>query len=340
MKFKRNSVIGLLVAMAIVFAGIGFAYAQTAADADFDGDGIVGVKDFLLFVARFGTNQGDGKYEAKYDLDGDRAIGVSDFLVFIEFFGQSTVPNEAPKGSFALTGGASLKMMWIEPGTFQMGQHQVGQHDLVVWPLHAVTISEGFYLGKYEVTQEQWESVMGTRPWQGQDYVRSGSDYPAVYVSWEDTQEFIRRLNESEGSNVYRLPTEAEWEYACRAGTTTRWSFGDDESQLRHYAWYYDNAWGVGERDAQIVGTKRANPWGLYDMHGNVIEWVQDWYDGNYYSVSPSVDPQGPSSGSNRVLRGGNFGSDARSLRSATRGNNSPSYRDFYVGFRILREGP
>ena len=241
--------------------------------------------------------------------------------------------------SFTLLGGASLEMVWIDPGTFQMGSpsSEPGR-DSDEGPVHEVTISQGFYLGKYEVTQGQWESVMGTRPWQGQDYVRSGSEYPAVYVSWEDAQEFIRRLNTSLDRNVYRLPTEAEWEYACRAGTTTRWSFGDDESQLRHYAWYYDNAWDVGEQYGHSVGTKRANPWGLYDMHGNVWEWVQDWYAGNYYHSSPSVDPQGPSAGSLRVVRGGNFSSNAQSVRSAYRGNISPGARHNAVGFRLLRQ--
>ena len=165
--------------------------------------------------------------------------------------------------------------------------------------------------------------------------VRSGSDYPAVYVSWEDAQEFVRRLNASLGSNVYRLSTEAEWEYACRAGTTTRWSFGDDESQLTHYAWYRDNAWDVGERYAHRVGTKRSNPWGLYDMHGNVWEWVQDWYAADYYSRSPSVDPPGPSSA--RVVRGGSVHWDAQYLRSACRLSNSPDDRYYDVGFRLLR---
>ena len=246
-----------------------------------------------------------------------------------------------PSRSFTLPGGASLDMVWIEAGTFQMGspssEPDRGSDE---GPVHAVTISRGFYLGQYEVTQEQWESVMGTRPWQGQNYVRSGSNYPAVYVSWEDAQKFIRRLNTSVGRNVYRLPTEAEWEYACRAGTTTRWSFGDDESQLRDYAWYRDNAWDVGERYAHIVGTKRANPYGLYDMHGNVWEWVQDWYDGGYYRSSPSVDPQGPSAGSYRVVRDGSFGHVARFVRSAFRYPVPPSDRYIYVGFRLLRQGP
>ena len=336
MKFKRKSIVGLLVAMGIVFAGIGFAYAQTAADVDFNDDGVVGVDDFLLFIAKFGTSQGDGKYEAKYDLDGDGQVGGSDFLVFVGFFGQIAGPMD------------DIEMVWIEPGTFQMGSpsSEPGR-DSDEGPVHEVTISQGFYLGKYEVTQGQWESVMGTRPWQSRSYVRSGLNYPAVFVSWGDAQEFIRRLNTSLGSEVYRLPTEAEWEYACRAGTTTRWSFGDDESQLGDdesqlgdYAWYRDNAWDVGERYSHSVGTKRANPWGLYDMHGNVWEWVQDWYDRDYYRSSPSVDPAGPSSGSVRVLRGGDFGHHARNVRSAIRATLPPGHRYSYVGFRLLRQAP
>ena len=327
MKFKRKSIVGLLVAIGLVFAGI--AYAQTVADADFDGDGIVGLGDFLLFVGKFGTRQGDGRYEAKYDLDGDGQVGGSDFLVFVGFFGQIAGPMD------------DIEMVWIEPGTFQMGSpsSEPGR-DSDEGPVHEVTISQGFYLGKYEVTQGQWESVMGTRPWQGRSYVRSGPNYPAVFVSWGDAQEFIRRLNTSLGSEVYRLPTEAEWEYACRAGTTTRWSFGDDESQLGDYAWYRDNAWDVGERYSHSVGTKRANPWGLYDMHGNVWEWVQDWYDRDYYRSSPSVDPAGPSSGLDRVLRGGFFYSPAQFVRLAFRYGISPGIRYNYVGFRLLRQAP
>ena len=237
---------------------------------------------------------------------------------------------------FSLPGGGVLSMVWIEPGTFQMGSpsSEAGQYTNE-GPVHRVRISEGFWMGKYEVTQGQWEGVMGTRPWSGKDYVRSGSDYPAVYVSWDDAQEFISRLNASAGSAVYRLPSEAEWEYACRAGTTTRWSFGDNESQLRHYAWYRANAWDVGEKYGHRIGTKRANPWGLYDMHGNVWEWVHDWY-GNY-SSSPVVDPVGPLSGSDRVIRGGDFGNDARSVRSALRYGHSPGYRFNHIGFRLLR---
>ena len=208
--------------------------------------------------------------------------------------------------------------------------------------VHEVKISKEFYLGKYEVTQGQWEAVMGTQPWDGQNNVHSGSDYPAVYISWNDAQEFIGRLNASEGSEVYRLPTEAEWEYACRAGTTTRWSFGDDENQLTHYAWYRPNRipgvedYTLRDEYSQRVGTKRPNPWGLYDMHGNVEEWVQDWL-GDYSSASV-VDPQGPSTGTHRVMRGSVFFVSARHLRSAFRVGKLPDSRTIQFGFRLLRQ--
>ena len=240
---------------------------------------------------------------------------------------------------FTLPGGASLEMVWIPAGAFTMGSPwSEDGRGTDEGPVHEVTISKGFYLGKYEVTQGQWEAVMGTTPWRGEDYVRSGSDYPAVYVSWEDTQAFIGRLNSAAGSEVYRLPTEAEWEYACRAGTTTRWSFGDDESQLTYYAWYDKNK--NSELDtAHRVGTKRANPWGLYDMHGNVWEWVRDWYYDNYYRSS-LVDPLGPSIGSDRVVRGVAYDylqSEARLVRSAARDGRSPVFSFYHIGFRLLR---
>lgn len=235
-------------------------------------------------------------------------------------------------------GGVNMAFVWIEPGVFQMGSPDTEEGR---WgnegPLHEVEISRGFWLGKYEVTQGQWEAVMGTTPWSGEAYVRSNPSHPAVYISWEDVQAFITKLNDAAGSEVYRLPTEAEWEYACRAGTLTRWSFGDDESQLTHYAWYSDNAWDAGEEYAHAVGQKKPNAWGLYDMHGNVWEWVQDWYDDAYYNSSPRVDPLGPDTGSYRVIRGGDFEYIARIARSARRGNGSPGGRYFDIGVRLLR---
>ena len=148
------------------------------------------------------------------------------------------------------------------------------------------------------MTQGQWQAVMGSNPSQ----FTGDPNRPVENVSWDDVQEFIRRLNAREGGATYRLPTEAEWEYAARAGTTTRWSFGDDASQLGRYAWHDGNAGG----QTHPVGQLQPNPWGLYDMHGNVWEWVQDWY--GKYASGTAVDPAGPSSGSYHVFRGGGWG--------------------------------
>ena len=235
-----------------------------------------------------------------------------------------------------LPGGAEMEFVWVEPGTFTMGSpdSEPGR-DSDEGPQHEVTISRGFYLGKYEVTQGEWVSVMGTMPWWVDSFVQSNASHPAEYVSWDDAQTFIERLNTAAGKDMYRLPSEAEWEYACRAGTSTRWSFGDDESQLGDYVWYRDNVWNVGLHYAQPVGMKLPNPWGLYDMHGNVFEWCHDWWY-RVYTEESLIDPTGPSSGSDRVLRGGYFSNGAHAVRSARRGYDSPDFRGG-VGFRLLR---
>ena len=154
---------------------------------------------------------------------------------------------------------------------------------------------------------------MGTEPWWGKE----GPNYPATYVSWNDAVAYCKKLSEKEGK-TYRLPTEAEWEYACRAGTKTAWSFGNDEKVLGDYAWYEENADDIGEEYAHQVGLKKPNAFGLYDTHGNVFEWCHDYYEEDYYQQSPTNDPQGPESGSFRVLRGGswNFLRALRSFRS------------------------
>ena len=234
-----------------------------------------------------------------------------------------------------------MEFVWIEPGVFQMGAPESERGDCD-WcgsegPVHEVEISQEFYMGKYEITQGQWEAVMGTTPWAGEDYVQEHPSHPAVYISWYDVRAFIDRLNGAEGDLLYRLPTEAEWEYACRAGTTTRWSFGDDESQLTDYAWYDVNTKDAGENYPHAVGTKLPNSWGLYDMHGNVAEWVQDWYDGDYYNSSPRVDPPGPDIGTDRVIRSsGSFG-DAQTMRSASRVYDSPDSGYNATGVRLVR---
>jgi formylglycine-generating enzyme len=188
-----------------------------------------------------------------------------------------------------------------------------------------------------EVTQKQWKAVMATEPWKGKNYVKEGPNYAASYVSWDDAVAYCKKLSEKEGK-TYRLPTEAEWEYACRAETKTTWSFGDDEASLGDYAWYDKNAYDIGERYAHQVGLKKPNAFGLYDMHGNVYEWCHDYFEEDYYKQSPAKDPTGPTSGSFRVLRGGSWGTDSRIPRSAYRSRCGAGGRPDDVGFRLVRE--
>ena len=227
----------------------------------------------------------------------------------------------------------------VPAGQFQMGSPD---SDNAAYdnekPQHLVKITKPFYLSVYEVTQQQYEKVMGIRPWQGKQYIKDGPDYPATYVDWNDTVEFCRKLSEQEGVE-YRLPTEAQWEYACRAGTTTVYSFGVDASQLGQHAWYDKNVRDIGERYAQRVGQKLPNPWGLYDMHGNVFEWCQDWYAG--YGIKQALtDPLGPAQGEICVLRGGSFATIALYVRSAYRLNANSGYRASTLGFRAARTYP
>ncbi len=228
-----------------------------------------------------------------------------------------------------------MKFVYIKPGSFMMGSPygESGRHgdETQLW----VTLTKGFYLQTTEVTQGQWERVMGSRPWTGMDDVRESSNNPAVCISWNDCQAFIRKLNRMEGGNKYRLPTETEWEYACRAGAKTRFCFGESDDQLGGYAWWAGNADWAWEDYAHAVGTKRPNAWGLYDMHGNVWEWCQDWY--GYYPTGSITDPVGPSTGADRVNRGGSWDDRSRFCRSACRDKNVPGLRAQVLGFRLAR---
>jgi len=221
-----------------------------------------------------------------------------------------------------------IKLTLIPAGEFQMGSPGSDSDALdSEKPQHTVRITKPLYLGVTEVTQEQYERVMGTNPANFK-----GAQLPAENMSWEDAVEFCRKLSslpaERSAGRVYRLPTEAEWEYACRAGSKTKWSFGDSESSLGDYAWYGSNS---GSR--QAVGQKKPNAWGLYDMHGNVWEWCSDWH-GNYASTTVS-DPTGATAGSDRVSRGGGWYGGARDCRSAIRGGSAPGYRLVNLGFRV-----
>jgi formylglycine-generating enzyme required for sulfatase activity len=223
-----------------------------------------------------------------------------------------------------------MEFVLIPAGSFMMGSDEAsGDVSDNETPPHQVRISKPFYLGKFEVTQTQWMAVMGDDPSKFK-----GSDNPVEQVSWYDAQEFIERLNRREATEKYRLPTEAEWEYAARARTTGAYSFGNDAGELDIHAWYRDNS----DEKTYPVGRKKPNPWGLYDIYGNVYEWVQDWF--GYYSSAPTTDPRGPSSGLARVLRGGSWYNGAGDLRSASRTSLSPEIRYGTYGFRLAFTPP
>ena len=221
-----------------------------------------------------------------------------------------------------------IEFVWIPPGRFKMGTPfgaDVNQDEM---PQHMVTISRPFYLGRYEVTQAQWEGLMGNNPSEFK-----GADRPVESVSWEEVQLFLSKLNGKVGAEIYRLPTEAEWEYAARAGTETVRYWGDGSEEMDQYAWYGDNA---GKR-SHPVGQLKPNGWGLYDMLGNVWEWCQDWY-GTSYADLPVSDPQGPAEGSGRVIRGGGWNGYASHLRAAYRFELNPAHRRRNLGVRLLME--
>jgi formylglycine-generating enzyme required for sulfatase activity len=221
-------------------------------------------------------------------------------------------------------------MVIIPPGSYLMGSND-GEDD--ERPIHNVLV-DSFCLGGHEVTQRQWFEVMGGKPWLNLQYVKDGDNFPAVQVSWYDVKDFIRVLNRGTGKH-FRLPTEAEWEYACRAGSTTKFSHGTMKTNLNHYAWYYDNAFIKENMYAHEVGTRRPNKWKLYDMMGNVYEWCSDWYSRNYYNKSPVQNPQGPMYGSYKVVRGGDWARTDYFLRVASRRYYNPHYKDVNVGFRL-----
>ena len=229
--------------------------------------------------------------------------------------------------SVDLCNGLEMKLVLIPPGKFMMGSPTTEKDRSSDEEQHPVRISKGFYMGATEVTQGQYRAVMNAQP-----RIQVSDDYPATYVNWHEAAEFCKKLSEKEG-RIYRLPTEAEWEYACRAGTTTAYSFGNSDSEIGDYAWFDKNAKNDAE---QYVRQKKPNAFGLYDMHGNVYEWCSDWYDRYYYPKSPAADPQGASAGIGRVHRGGDWFSDPSSCRSANRDGSGPNLRLDHVGFRIV----
>jgi formylglycine-generating enzyme required for sulfatase activity len=247
----------------------------------------------------------------------------------------------APVHTNRFTNSIGMKFVRIAPGKFLMGR-AASEKGRIDEDQHAVQITRPFYLGVHEVTQAQYEEVLGSNPsnyaagGDGRNLVR-GLDtgkFPVERVSWEDAQEFCRKLaalpGERAAGRVYRLPTEAEWEYACRAGAKeyATYFFGNTITTAQA------NFGGVFRRPTD-VGCYKPNAWGLCDMHGNVWEWVADWYSKDYYKTSPKADPPGPKTGGSRVLRGGAYFNDASYLRSAIRAYHPPQTRAPHVGFRI-----
>ena len=228
--------------------------------------------------------------------------------------------------SLDLGHGVKMDFVPIPSGSFMMGDKNGDDEEK---PVHKVTISKPFHMGKFEVTQEQWEVVMGSNP----SHFK-GAKKPVDRVSWEACQTFIKKLNEkfARSGVTFALPTEAEWVYACRAGSTSRFGFGDGQTDLAQYAWFEGNAGG----ETHPVGQKKPNAWGLYDMHGNVWEWCADWYDGDYYKKSPAVDPTGPTAVTSRVLRGGSWSDLALYCRSSYRYCLPPWFCVHCYGLRLL----
>ena len=221
--------------------------------------------------------------------------------------------------------GLSFEMVYVEGGSFDMGAtyEQCSDAYKDECPVHSVTLS-GYYIGKCEVTQELWKAVMGSNP----SHFK-GAQYPVESVSWNDCQNFIKKLNSLTG-RTFRLPTEAEWEYAARGGNQSSHYKYSGSGNIDDVAWYDGNS---GYK-THAVGTKTANELGIYDMSGNVYEWCSDWYGG--YSAGAQTNPQGPSSGSFRVLRGGSWYNSARRCRVSNRGFNDPGFSDIGYGLRLV----
>ena len=252
------------------------------------------------------------------------AVKVMAATAVLAFCAAMAYAGEPPAGGGVFTdAGTGMEFVFVKGGCYQMGD-TFGGGDRDEKPVHEVCVSD-LSIGKFEVTQGEWEKVMGSNP----SFFRKGPRYPVEQVSWNDTQEFLRKMNSHPGKR-YRLPTEAEWEYAARSGgKPEKYAGFSDAPDLDLYAWYDKNAGG----STHLVGEKRPNGLGLYDMTGNVFEWVQDWKGD--YSSSSRDNPKGPMSGTYRVLRGGSWNYILRLLRATSRNHRPPDSRLNSYGFRV-----
>ena len=222
---------------------------------------------------------------------------------------------------------------WNRPGPPRFFRHGRRKRWAGERPAHKVTVTKPFFIGKYLVTQRQWEAVMGNNPSWFQ-----GAAKPVENITWDDCQVFLAKLGEKcgGGTEAFSLPTEAQWEYACRAGSTAQYSFGDDGAGLGEYAWFSGNS----RNETHPVGEKKPKAWGLYDMHGNVWQWCADGYDAEYYKASPASNPAGPAGKDYAVIRGGGWESGAPYCRSAYRCGHAVGSDDAnFIGFRVMCRG-
>jgi uncharacterized protein (TIGR02996 family) len=243
------------------------------------------------------------------------------------------------------TNSVGMVLALIPAGRFRMGSPESEAHrDPDEGPVREVAITRPFYLGVHQVTQRQYEAVTGANPACFSSSYKGGPDHPVENIAWSDAAGFSERLSTLPGERLarrsYRLPTEAEWEYACRAGTSTAFAFGptltSDQANFDGRHPYGDVPRGAYLQRTTVVGSYPPNAFGLYDMHGNVREWCADWYDENYYAWGPSADPTGPDRGETRVQRGGSWAADGMLCRSASRVRNLPEERNSIFGFRVV----
>ena len=245
--------------------------------------------------------------------------------------------------------GATMKLKLVPDGEFFMGgkfkpaqavklfggkeNHYAGEH-----PRRKVKITKPFYIGVFEVTQAQWEAVMDAKPYEGKMLTKLGADYPVSWVTWNEAAEFCKKLSKKIGRPV-ALPTEAQWEYACRAGADTAFCYGDDPKKIGEYGWWRGNMIDNSKDKsyARKGGQKKPNAFGLHDMHGNVWEWCADWYDAKFYAAGQNVDPVCVKKSKTRAARGGSWYNDPIHLRSAARNSwTAPTYRHYNYGFRVI----
>lgn len=282
-------------------------------------------KSFFLLAMLLVAFVGNGENRKDFDLNDDGVVDLSDISILINYILNPPEPEPEPFGNQTFTvNGVSFDMIAVEGGTFTMGATSEQGSDVFndEKPAHQVTLSS-YYIGKTEVTQELWQAVMGSNP---SNF--SGTNLPVEQVSWEDCQTFITKLNELTGKN-FRLPTEAEWEYAARGGNKSQGYMYSGSNTIDDVAWYSLNS----SKITHPVATKAPNELGIYDMSGNVREWCSDWKGD--YSSSAQTNPTGPTSGSFRVRRGGGWGDDAGGCRVSYRDYNYPTNRNYYLGLRL-----